>query len=140
MSEFDIARTERKARSISLVPLINVVFMLVFFFLVGGHLEKVSIVQVDLPVADSGQYLDEGPVEVILGKYNEILINDNLVAPEQLASVLQQELAVNPERIITIKADAFLEANKLVEFLEVVGNAGGKNLSVVTQSGEGAGR
>lgn len=137
MSEFDIVRSERKARSISLVPLINVVFMLVFFFLVGGHLEKVSIVQVDLPVADSGQYLDEGPVEVILGKYDEILINDNLVAPDQLANTIQQELALNPERIITIKADAFLEANKLVQFLEVVGAAGGKNLSVVTQSGEG---
>lgn len=131
----EFERTRRKIKAISLVPLINVVFMLVLFFLIAGHMEKFAIVPVDLPNADSGQLLDEGPIVIVLGRYDEILINDELYSLEQVLPNLQLELANNKARIITIKADAQLEANKLVGVIEQVRLAGGTNFSLVTQAG-----
>lgn len=131
----EFARTTRKLRAISMVSLIDIVFTIILFFLVAGHLEKFSIVPIDLPHAASGQHLDEGPVVVLLGKYGEVIMNDEMYEGAKIAERLQAELKVNPERVITIKADAHLEANQLVDFLEKIREAGGKNLSLVTQSG-----
>ena len=131
----EFMRNSRKLRTVTLVSLVDIVFTLILFFMVAGHMEKSSIVPIELPKADSGQLLDEGPVEVVLGHYDEIVINDNLFTPQQVREELQRQLKVNPDRVISIKADAGLEANKLVTFLEDIRAAGGKNLSLVTQSG-----
>ena len=131
----EFARNTRKLRAISMVSLIDIVFTIILFFLVAGHLEKFSIISVDLPHADSGQRLDEGPIIVMLGKYGEVIINDELFEGGAIDTQLNAQLQNNPERIVTIKADANLEANKLVSFLEKIRAAGGKNLSIVTQSG-----
>ena len=131
----EFKRSTRKLRAISMVSLIDIVFTIILFFLVAGHLEKFSIIDIELPRADSGQRLEEGPIVVALGKYGEVIINDELVEGAAIDAQLQKEFAINPERVVTIKADAHLEANKLVDFLEQIRAAGGKNLSLVTDSG-----
>ncbi len=123
----------RKPRRIVLIPMIDVTFMLVLFFLIGGQLQTVTIVDVDLPVASAGKLLDEGPVQVVLGKYDEILINDILFDEAAATIEMKRQLEVNAERIVTIKADANSSANRLVAFMEMIRAAGGKNLSVITQ-------
>ncbi len=133
----DFKRSTRKLRAISMVSLIDIVFTIILFFLVAGHLEKFSVIPVDLPRADSGQRLDEGPVVVMLGKYGEVIINDELFEGASVDAALKREFAHNPERVVTIKADANLDANALVDFLEQLRAAGGKNLSLVTQSSSG---
>ena len=133
MTEFN--RTTRKLRAISMVSLIDIVFTIILFFLVAGHLEKFSIIDVELPHADAGQRLEEGPIVATLGKYGEVIINDELFEGQAIDAALKKEFTLNPERVITIKADKNLEANKLVDFLEQVRGAGGKNLSLVTDSG-----
>ncbi len=133
----DFERRLKKPRPVTVISLIDVMFVLLLFFMVAGRLEKVPIVKVELPKADSGQLLDEGPIEVVLGKYDEIIINDELTSEANVLAELKRQLDINPERIITIKADANLEANKLVRFMEAVRAAGGMNLSLITDSGTG---
>lgn len=136
MVDVEIPRERRRLRPITVVSLIDIVFVVILFFLVAGHIEKFNIVAIDLPKADSGQLLDEGPVVVTLGRYDEIIINDDLFTLPQVEGELRKQLQINPDRIITIKADRALEANKLVDFMGEVRKAGGKNISLVTQSGE----
>jgi biopolymer transport protein ExbD len=131
----ELARTTRKLRALSMVSLIDIVFTIILFFLVAGHMEKFAPVAVELPRADSGQRLDEGPVVVLLGKYGEIVINDTLLEGRAVGEALKREFANNPERVVTLKADQRLEANRLVDFLEQVRMAGGSNLSIVTDAG-----
>ena len=137
----EFERTSRKMRVISMISLIDIIFTVILFFIVAGHLEKFSVIPIELPKADSGQRLDEGPIVVLLGRLGEVIINDELYSGTQVNSELKKQFTNNPERIVTIKADADMEANKLVDFLEAVRMSGGKNLSLVTQSGEvGVGR
>lgn len=135
--DIDFQRRTRKPRPITVISLIDVMFVLLLFFMIAGHLEKVPPVKINLPKADSGQLLDEGPVTVMLGKYGEVIVNDTVLEETQVLEELKRQLMVNPERVITIKADQHLEANRLVQFMEAVKAAGGKNLSLVTQSADG---
>ncbi len=123
----------RRKRSLTMVPVINIIFILIFFFLVAGHLQKVTVLDVDLPKATSGKLLDEGPVELVLGKYGEMLINEALFSEEKARAELKRQLAANPERIVTIKADANTEANRLIRMMQMIQSLGGRNISIITQ-------
>lgn len=135
--ELDFYRTTRKPRQVALISLIDVMFVLLLFFMIAGHLEAVSPLPITLPEADSGQLLDEGPVKVSMANDGRITVNDSMFNGQNVAAELARQLANNKERIITIKADANLEANKLVTLLEQVRQAGGVNLSIVTESAGG---
>lgn len=135
--EIDFFRTTRKPRQVALISLIDVMFVLLLFFMIAGHLEAVSPLPITLPEADSGQLLDEGPVKVSLATDGRIMVNDKLFNTNNVQAELARQLANNKDRIITIKADANLEANKLVRLLEQVRLAGGVNLSIVTESAGG---
>ena len=131
----DFERQKKPLKEISMVPLINVVFLLLIFFLVAGTVEKFDIVPVELPEAISGQVLDEGHIQIVLGRHDELLINDELVTFAEMSEYLIEELEHNKERIITVKADASLQADRLIRLMDVIKAAGGRNLSLVTQSG-----
>lgn len=126
--------SKKPIKEISMVPLINVVFLLLIFFMVAGTVEQFDIVPVDLPEADSGQLLDEGHIQILMGKYNEIVINDELIGKDETLATLQKELALNPNRILTIKADQTLPAKKMIQMMDVIKQAGGVNLSIVTEA------
>lgn len=130
----NIGRTGKEKREISIVPLINVVFLLLIFFLVAGTIDKIEIVPIDPPMAESGKILDEGHVVIVLGRYDEIIIDDQLVQKEDIVPIISKELKGYPTKVITIKVDASIKSNTLIAIMDEVKAAGGQNVSLVTQS------
>lgn len=130
----DIRRQKRSRSEIPVLPMVNVIFLLLVFFLVSGTIEKVEIVPVEPPMAESGKVLDEGHIVIVMGQYDELLLNDEMVMEDEIVALLNQQLKEHPEKIITIKADMHLSAHKLIQMMDYVRAAGGQNLSLVTQS------
>lgn len=129
------ARTHRRRnKEVSLLLLINVVFLLLFFFMVAGTIQKMELIPMQYPEAANGKPLAEGPVVIVLGSHDELVVNDELIMPEALAPTLAPLLAENPERVITIRADARVPARKVIDMMERLKQSGGINLSLVTQS------
>ncbi len=126
-------RSKKPVRPISLIPLINVVFLLLIFFLVAGTVEKVEVIDVELPEAVSGEVLEEGSIQILMGQYNEIIINDEPITLIDGQTSLQPKLKNSPNRVITIKADARMPAPRMIELLDRVKAAGGKQISLTTQ-------
>lgn len=129
----EIERNVRPVKEISLIPLINVVFLLLIFFLVAGSLDRFEVLKVDPPVASAGEEINQGPVIIVLGRYDELLVDDELLMPEELPAAITKRLKVNPDRLITVKADARMKADRLIEVLDEINEAGGKNLTIATQ-------
>ncbi len=130
----EINRSKQGKKEVNMLPLINLVFLLLIFFLVAGTIEKFDIIPLEIPVAESGKVLDEGELVIILGQHDELIVNDELLQEQEFADFIADKLKENPDRIITLKADARLPAQKMIWAMEVVRRAGGKNLSMVTQS------
>ncbi|MCE2926329.1 MAG: biopolymer transporter ExbD [Rickettsiales bacterium] len=132
----DFPRTRNRRVEISLIPLIDVSIFLLIFFMLAGTIEKFEMIPVEPPVAKSGKLMDEGHVVVMLGRHDEIILGDEIVEMEQMQQMLAPDLAKNPNKIVTVKADAEVPANRVVDLMEAIKKSGGKNLSIVTQSGE----
>lgn len=127
-------RTERKRLTISLIPLIDVSIFLLIFFMVAGTIEKFEIVPVDPPVAKSGKLMDEGHIIILLGRHDEIIVGDEIVPMEEMQAMLAPDLKANPNKVITVKADASVPANRVIDVMDAIKAAGGRNLSIATQS------
>jgi biopolymer transport protein ExbD len=130
----EFERTRQKKIEISLIPLIDVSMFLLIFFMVAGSIEKIEIIPVDPPVAQSGKLMDEGHITILLGHHDEIIIGEDIVSMAEMQKMLTSQLHDNPAKVVTVKADAAVPANRMIAVMDAIKIAGGKNLSVVTQS------
>ncbi len=128
----DIPRHKQTAREPSLIPMVNVVLLLLVFFLVAGSVEKFDVVHIDLPVAKNGKLLTDGQVVIVLGPQREILINDDFVAPESFVGTIQEHLRDSSNKVISLKADGHLPATFMISIMNQIKAAGGTNISLVT--------
>lgn len=128
-----LERLPFKRREVSVVPLIDVIFQLLIFFLMAGTIQKLDALPIELPLAESGKVVDEGSIVILLGKSGEIQINDKKVDISEIIPEVSDKLAHFPLLTITLKADQGLKAKQLIEVMEYVQAAGGQNISLVTQ-------
>jgi len=128
----DIPRYKQTTREPGMLPMINVVLLLLTFFLVAGSIEKFEVVHVDLPVARNGKMLTDGQVVVVLGPQREILVNDEFVAPSVFLSTMREQLEGNPNKIISLRADQRLPATFMIYIMNQIKAAGGTNISLIT--------
>lgn len=130
--EFD--RAPRKHIEISLIPLIDISMFLLIFFMLAGTVERFDLIPIDPPVAQSGKQVDEGHLVILLGRHDEIIVGEDIVPIEQTRDFLTPLLKNHPGKVITVKADATVPANRVIDLMDAIKLAGGKQLSIVTQS------
>lgn len=133
MIEFE--RSKKPVKPIGLIPMINVIFLLLIYFLVVGTIEKMEIIPIEVPVAENGKVVDEGHLTIVLGRHEEILANDEfLTSAGELRGWVEKALKQQPNLFITVKADAKAHAGQVIEVMKTLEEAGGKNLALATQS------
>jgi biopolymer transport protein ExbD len=131
----DFERSKKPVKPIGLIPMINVIFLLLIYFLVVGSIDKLEIIPVTVPIAENGKVVDEGQLTIVLGRHDEILANDEfLTSPEEVRRFVKEQLQASPNLFITVKADAKARAGQVIEIMEILEDAGGKNLALATQS------
>ena len=106
--------------TINLTPMIDVVFLLVIFFMVGTKFsESESRIDVSVPAVGPMNAISRVPDErvVELAADGKVLLDGQAVTNEQLAQVLQQQYAAYPDLKVVVRADS---ARPLQEFAETV--------------------
>ena len=120
------------------LPLINVVFLLLVFFMVAGALERLDAFQVDAPRADANDTTRPERNVVLIGADGRLAYEDRIVpGPEDLgATVAEARALAGPEALdapLTVKADAAADAAFVVGVLEALRSAGVRRVSLMTE-------
>ena len=124
---------DKRKPEISIIPVINVVFLLIIFFLLTGNMEKQDVLPINAPISQNGKSLPSSQVEILVST-NELIYNLELISEENLLSLVQEAVKKNPNLEITLKADAELDSRKLLNILKILKHSGAKNLYLVTAS------
>ncbi len=108
---------EEEGLGINLTPMIDVVFLLIIFFMVTTtfiQLEKEMSIQ--LPEAQSGDAAGDKVREVIVNVLAEgrIVVNQQDVSADQLLKMLRSARAQNPEVEVVIRSDGAATAQTLI--------------------------
>lgn len=118
---------------ISLIPLVNVIFLLLIFFMVAGSIEGADIFEVDLPHSQAGKGKIYIPTVVYLSEYGKIAVNNQIVTKQNLKAVLSTSFAKNINYHVTIKSDLNVPAQTLIYIMNIIESAGGRDVTLVTQ-------
>jgi biopolymer transport protein ExbD len=102
----------RRDQEVALIPLINVVFLLLIFFMIVGTIAPTDALPIDPPVSREGQATEPDPVQLLIDADGRIALNGELIPADQLTTALAE--SIKPAEIpetplnLTLKADGAL--------------------------------
>ena len=130
---------------VNLTPLIDVVFLLLIFFMVSTTFTRETQLKIDLPQASSGEAVETATpqqIEVSISATGETAINDRvLVDPslERLKTALERESAGDNNLPVIITADAKTPHQSVITAMDAAGQLGFSRLRLTTSQMEAGG-
>ncbi|MEM7364498.1 MAG: biopolymer transporter ExbD [Pseudomonadota bacterium] len=134
----NFSRRERQDVDVNLTPLIDVVFLLLIFFMVSTTFTRESHMAINLPEATpEASPLRATPIEISISSSGEYAINQvGLVNArlDTLVSALQKVSGGNSEQPLVISADANTPHQSVVTAMDAAGQLGFSTLSISTKN------
>jgi len=132
----NFSRAEEDRLDVNLTPLIDVVFLLLIFFMVTTTFNQQAELRVDLPEASSQeQSMEVIPIEITIDPSGAYYVNGQSLANNQAKTLflfLQKIVAGDNEKSVIIRADATTPHQAVVTAMDTVAKVGVSNLSIAT--------
>ena len=122
---------------VNLTSLIDVVLLLLIFFMVSTSFVKQSQIAISLPEADSATVVEEIPeqVDIMITEAGTFLVNGRELIngrPETIRNALQKVTGGNNSLPLTISADANAKHQHVVTAMDIAGRLGFVQISIAT--------
>lgn len=140
----------------SLIPMINIVFLLLIFFMVVGSIQAPDAFPVDPPASQQSQLLESPALQLLIDAEGRIALNGERLEPGQLPDRLRQRLAeqhaqqqgmqrpdqadedgIDPVVPISLKADGAVAMSQLRPLLAQLRELGVERVRLLTRQGGG---
>jgi len=123
---------EEEENEINLTPMLDVVFIMLIFFIVTATFIKEAGIEVNRPLASTAFEQAEASILVAISPADEIWIDKRPVEPSAVPSVIKRLHAENPKGSLVIQADQESTNDKLVVVMEAAKEAGIENVAIST--------
>ncbi len=131
-------REHREEVSVNLTPLIDVVFLLLIFFMVTTTFTKETRLTLELPTADGKAVTDELPeiLEITISQDSQYAINGKVLVSkdiETIKSALSRESNGQTDIPLVVTADAHAPHQAVITALDAAGQLGFTRLNMTTK-------
>ena len=124
----------KKSASFNLTPLIDVVFLLlIFFMLTTTFVNLENRIKVDLPTGDFAAAEPSENIIVTITENNTIYFNGKLIDPSKLTESVATEIKDEPEKIVILEADKNVLHGKVIRVLDLLKKGGAERIAIATQ-------
>ncbi|MFQ5779304.1 MAG: ExbD/TolR family protein [Nitrospiria bacterium] len=124
-----------RSTDINLTPLIDMVFILLIFFIVTTSFVKEAGIDVIRPTAYSAERKERGNILIAISDSGEIWMDKRRIGIETVRANVERMRAENPEGAVIVLADEGSETGLLVRVIDQARLAGVSNVSIATQEG-----
>ena len=131
---FNLPRKKQKDMGIDMGPLMDIVFILLIFFVITSSFTRETGVDVTKPQAQSASQLEKENLLIAITREGTIHINERQVDLVSLQDILKQSLAKTPDREAVIIADKGSETGVLVQVIDACNLSGVKKVSIAAQA------
>lgn len=138
----EITRNYKRCHTPNLVSMIDIIFLLLIFFMIAGRVERANTLPIYLPKMDHvskdaaksvGQAGKKDYMIIYVDVNGNIAVNQDLVAKEDFFTIIQAALLSNPMKIVHLKADTRLSASKLLWIVNKLEEAGVTSVSILAE-------
>jgi biopolymer transport protein ExbD len=132
MRNFIQSNNEEEESSVDITPMLDVVFIMLIFFIVTATFVKESGIDVDKPSAATAIVQEKASILVAIDANNEIWINRRQVDLRSVRSIIERLHAENPKGTVVIQADRESINDTLVQVMDASRRAGVYDIALAT--------
>ncbi len=130
--KFNRPKSRSEEVFINLTPLIDVVFLLLIFFMVTTTFTSIRYgIRVNLPKTTTPEQKIEENVVISITKDNKIYLGKKWVREEELVPLLKREIK-KKGNFVVINADKDVKHGKVVRVMDLAKKAGAVKLGILT--------
>lgn len=126
----DFERDSRRAREVNLTPLVDIILMLVIFFMLSTSFVESESMELSLPNGKAAPVNLPDALRVQVSPDGNVITNGQQMTREELNAMLVGVLAQKPDTKIAIFTVPGVSVQQLVSILDEVYLTGGTNVQV----------
>lgn len=123
-------KLERSLRTLDIAPLIDVIFLLLIFFMLTSHFIFQPGIKINLPRAITSEMISEENAVITITAENLVYYSGRLVTVKELASTLKS--IASSRRPVLIKADKKASLGRIVEVWDICRQEGITRVNIAT--------
>lgn len=137
-----LQRQFKEEPTVDLTSLIDVVFLLLIFFMVSTTFERQAVLEVNLPEASAVENLEELPesLELVIDEAGRMYLNDKQLVDSNertIRAAMEQAVGDNRDIPLILRADRLTPHHHVVTAMDVAAQLGFTNLSIATDRSGG---
>jgi len=118
---------------LDIAPLIDIVFLLLIFFMLTANFIMQPGIKITLPQAVTAKPQEEENIIVFITEGNEIYLNDRQISIDELKDALQEKLEAAQKKSVVLKADEKINLGLAVKVMDIAKQAKADGLVIATQ-------
>jgi len=118
---------------IDLTPMLDVVFIMLIFFIVTASFVKESGISVERPEALTAESQDKANILIAIGPNDQIWIDRRNVDVRAVRANVERLHAENPQGTVVIQADKEATTDALIEVMDAARQAGVYNVAIAAE-------
>ncbi|PPR30808.1 MAG: hypothetical protein CFH32_00515 [Alphaproteobacteria bacterium MarineAlpha9_Bin2] len=127
-------KRNKRTRTPNLVPLINIVFLLLIFFMLTGTLKRYDIFDISPPQSTTGADAEAPELVILISKSNQIALNNKNIEFSELQKQLLVIVETYPLQEVLVKADGKAYSGTLSKIINIIRESGIKRAAIVTKT------
>ncbi len=132
----EFKRTKYNHSYLNIAPLVDVVFLLLLFFMLTSHLVEEPSVKVQLPESRTAITDKQTVPTVVITKEGVVYFMNQQVSIKELREIVKDSLSKAGQKRIRIKADRDVKLSLLISVIDEIRLAGVRDFSIVTIKGD----
>ncbi|GGO67824.1 ExbD/TolR family protein [Bowmanella pacifica] len=124
---------DEEEATIDLTPMLDVVFIMLIFFIVTASFVKEAGIDVNRPEAATAVKKDRANILIAISDKNEIWINKRRIDERAVQANIERLYAENPQGSVVIQADKKATTETLIKVMDASRSAGVFDVSIAAQ-------
>ena len=127
-------RNRNKSESeVNLTPMLDVVFIMLIFFIVTASFVKEAGIEINRPGASTATRKEKGNILIAITDTNQVWMDRRQVDPRALRANIERMRAENPQGAVMIQADIKSQNGLLVKVMDAAKLAGVESISLAAE-------
>ena len=128
-----ISQAVEEAEEPNITPMLDVVFILLIFFIVTANFIKDPGLEINRPDSETAEITENAAILIAIGPAGEIYMDGRRIDVRQVKANVIRLMAENPQGAVVMQADEKDTAEKIIAVMDEVREAGVIDISIASE-------
>ena len=130
----EFERANRARHAINMVPLINIVFLLLIFFMLSTTLVAPDKIPIEAPESESSDEQKDAGLTITISDNGKLYLEEKMTTLEEISNNFNESIKTGKNLNVLIRADANSKSESVISVLQEARISGIKNVALATQT------